>query len=460
MTVVKQRIPLTASEFSRLRRQVARLLATSRTPVVLPGEAILGIEAIAAGVAAPGRRVLNLVTGPYGDQFGRWLRRRGAEVLDLFCGFDEVIRVQDAAAAVEAHRPAVLAFVQAESATGGTNPTAALMALARDRGLVTVIDAVSAVGAEPICFDDWGADFLVVGAQKALAGPNGVSAVAISERGWALLESTPSAPRDSHLSLLDRKPAGDGDVPTADIPVLEARALLEALDLVEEEGLASVQRRHRRSSSAARAALGPLGLEPWQRHAVGCAAVTTTVRIPPSLRLPLDSAIGIVTPGDGALRGKLFRINHFGANARLEPLAAAITTIAGLAGGKGRRGSAQRRPEGMERGRRWTISGRTCASWSTHHFRAYSSWAAAAGALTSRSVTAASPRYPIRHPEPWMGISGSARDSSTCTRTSRGRIFTMRTNCGERLPRWKTFSPWRSRRPYGPESRPSGMRAA
>lgn len=329
----KQLKPLAPSELYTLRKLLARLLGTSALPAVIPGEAIIGIEAIAAGLAAPGRKVLNVVTGPYGALFGRWLERGGAEVTDMASGFDDVIRVEDVAAAIERERPEVLSFVQAEAVTGGTNPTKELLELARRHNLITVLDSVSAVGAEPVPMEEWGIDFVAIGAQKALAGPNGVSAVGVSARGWALLEANPSAPRGSILSLLDVKPQDDPEAPAPpNIPVLEARALIEALQLAEQEGLASVQRRHRLAAQAARAALVPLGLAPWQRRESGYAPLVTTVRLPQGGGGALERPEGIVAPGDGELRGQLLRINHFGANADIERVAEAVETLARLTG--------------------------------------------------------------------------------------------------------------------------------
>lgn len=323
-------IPLTVFELSRLQQAWGRILATNQTPLIVPGEAILGIEAIAAGVAAPGRRILNLVSGPYGDQFGRWLERRGAEVVDLKCAYHDVLDPGEVARAIAVHRPTVLALVQAESATGGTNPTAAILALARDHGLVTIVDAVSAVGAEPVLVDAWNADFVAVGAQKGLGGPNGVSAVAVSPRGWALVETNPSAPRGSILSLLDHRAAqAPGMTVPPAIPVLEARALIDALAAVEDEGLDAVHRRHRRASAATRAALAPLGLVPWQARPAHGAPVNTTVKVP-GVGRTLEGPVGLVAPGDGVLRGHLWRVNHYGANADLPRVEEAVETLASL----------------------------------------------------------------------------------------------------------------------------------
>jgi aspartate aminotransferase-like enzyme len=196
-------VPLSLSEFNTLTGLLSDLLYTQYPPVIIPGEAILGIEAVAAGIAAPGRTILNVVTGPYGSLFGQWLERGGATVAQVKVSFDEVITVEEVASAIERFQPVAISFVQAEVVTGGSNPAEEIFALARKHNLLTVTDSVSAVGGEALLVDEWAVDFAVIGAQKALAGPNGVSAVSISPRGWAFLESNESAPRNSILSLLD-----------------------------------------------------------------------------------------------------------------------------------------------------------------------------------------------------------------------------------------------------------------
>ncbi|WNS45319.1 aminotransferase class V-fold PLP-dependent enzyme [Paenibacillus sp. MMS20-IR301] len=326
-------VPLTLAEFNQLTEQLSVLLATEHPAVIIPGEAILGIEAVAAGIAAPGRTILNVVTGPYGSLFGQWLERGGAAVAEVKVSFDEVVTIEKVAAAIEQFQPVAISFVQAEVVTGGSNPAEAIFRLARQHNLITVTDSVSAVGGEALLVDEWAVDFAVIGAQKALAGPNGISAVSISPRGWQFLASNERAPRNSILSLLDLQPAPDGAPPLRvppNIPVLEARALIQALAQVEDEGLPQVITRHERAASAAVAGIRALGLEPWQKNSSHYSTLTTTVRIQGADKLLIKQPIGIVAPGDGELYGQLLRINHFGQNASRESVETAVQTLAGL----------------------------------------------------------------------------------------------------------------------------------
>lgn len=324
----------TPEEIAALEAGMARLVGGDRDVVLVPAEAILALEAIAASVAAPGRRALNVVTGPYGAIFGGWLRRGGADVLDLATPFDEVVAPDAVAAAVASHRPEVLAIVHAEAATGGTNPMAEIAAIAREAGALLVVDAVSSIGAEPVPAAQWDADFVAIGGQKSLAGPPTPSAVAVSDRGWALVDANPHAPRGSSLSLTDWRDVwirGDRSAVPGLPSWLDVRAMLAALDRLETEGLPAVHERHRRAAEATLAGIAALGLEPWQADPAARAPIVTTVRIPSgaagaALR---DGALGgILSPGNGELRGRLLRVNHYGRAADPAAVADALGRLA------------------------------------------------------------------------------------------------------------------------------------
>ena len=72
--------PLTAAHFASIEDRVARLLSTEQDVVIMQGEALLPLEGAIRGTAGPGTTALNMVTGPYGQTFGDWLRDCGATV--------------------------------------------------------------------------------------------------------------------------------------------------------------------------------------------------------------------------------------------------------------------------------------------------------------------------------------------------------------------------------------------
>lgn len=337
LSVLLDQPPLAPDELTDLESLVQATIGTTNDVIILQAEAILALEAVARSVAAPGTVVLNLVSGPYGGVFGGWMTQSGALVTDLVVPFDEVLSVDAVAAAIDELQPAIVAVVHAEAATGGTNPVTDILALARAAGALTIVDAVASVGAEPVTVDDWGVDIAVIGAQKSLAGPAGVSAVAVSERAWAVIDANPVAPQGSSLSLTDWR---DGWLRTdrSAIPGmpswLESRAFGEALRRVLDEGINPVNTRHRRAANAVVAAAEVLGVQPWQSTAAGRAPVVTTLRLPdPTPASFRDGALGgIVSAGNGSLHGQLLRVNHTGRAANLEPVLDAVRLLAAAVG--------------------------------------------------------------------------------------------------------------------------------
>ncbi|MFD7592546.1 pyridoxal-phosphate-dependent aminotransferase family protein [Kitasatospora sp. NPDC059812] len=329
--------PLSAAEFAAIEDQVAALLHTTADVIVTQGEALLPLEAAIRGAAHPGSTALNIVTGPYGQTFGNWLRSCGVEVVDLAVPFDSAVSAQQVADALAAH-PAVdfVSLVHAEAATGNTNPVAGIAAAVREHGALLMLDAVASVAAEPLLTDEWGVDLCVIGGQKAMGGPAGVSAVSVSQRAWERIAANPAAPRRSYLSLLDWKErwtdAGRTVLPHAPAQ-LEMLALGACLDRIAADGLPAVIARHRAASAATRAGARALGtLAPFVTEDAHAAPVATTLRTPAGvhaaeLAARLDPALP-VQPGGGPLAASMLRVNHYGPAAALPTVRACLTALA------------------------------------------------------------------------------------------------------------------------------------
>ncbi|MEF9902990.1 pyridoxal-phosphate-dependent aminotransferase family protein [Streptomyces sp. P9-A2] len=332
--------PLSAAHFASIEDRVARLLRTTQDVVIMQGEALLPLEGAIRATAGPGTTALNVVTGPYGQTFGDWLRDCGATVIDLAVPFHTAVTAGQIREAFAAH-PEIdfVSLVHAEAATGNTNPVAEIGAAVRAHGALFYLDAVASIGAEPVLPDAWGVDLCVIGAQKAMGGPAGVSAVSVSERAWARMAANPRAPRHSYLSLLDWKQrwidGGRTALPHAPAQ-LEMLALQACVEHIEAVGLETVTARHAAAAAATRAgalALGG-GLEPYVHDAAQAAPVATTLRVPSGAvaselvarALALDPALPLAA-GGGALAKEMVRVNHYGPDATRGAVRASLTAL-------------------------------------------------------------------------------------------------------------------------------------
>ncbi|MEU1531804.1 pyridoxal-phosphate-dependent aminotransferase family protein [Streptomyces fagopyri] len=320
--------PLSAAHFASIEDRVARLLSTEQDVVITQGEALLPLEGAIRGTAGPGTTALNVITGPYGQTFGDWLRDCGATVIDIVVPFHTAVTAAQVRAAFAEH-PSIdfVSLVHAEAATGNTNPVAEIGEVVREHGALFYLDAVASIGAEPVLPDAWGVDLCVIGAQKAMGGPAGVSAVSVSERAWARMAANPRAPRRSYLSLLDWKErwVDGGRMALLHAPAqLEMLALEACVERIEGEGLGAVMDRHASAAAATRAGAVALGggLEPYVHRAEDAAPVATTLRVPAGTdatvlvarALTADPALPLVA-GGGALAKEMIRVNHYGPDA-------------------------------------------------------------------------------------------------------------------------------------------------
>ncbi|MER5940684.1 aminotransferase class V-fold PLP-dependent enzyme [Streptomyces sp. NPDC001928] len=320
--------PLSAARFAAIEDRVARLLGTRQDVVIMQGEALLPLEGAIRGTAGPGTTALNVITGPYGQTFGDWLRDCGARVIDLAVPFHTAVTADQIREAFAEH-PEIdfVSLVHAEAATGNTNPVAEIGEVVREHGALFYLDAVASIGAEPVLPDAWGVDLCVIGAQKAMGGPAGVSAVSVSARAWARMAANPRAPRRSYLSLLDWKERwiDGGRKALLHAPAqLEMLALEACVERIEADGPEAVMDRHRAAALATRAAAVALGagLEPYVHDVRDAAPVATTLRVPAGVvasevvarALTSDPALPLAA-GGGALAKEMVRVNHYGADA-------------------------------------------------------------------------------------------------------------------------------------------------
>ena len=319
---------------SGLLQQVFR---TQYDVVIMQGEAILGLEAAAAGLLSPGDKVLNLVSGVFGKWFEDFIKRYGGETIELAVPYNDAIDPEDVRQALHAN-PGVkfLSVVHSETPSGTHNPVKEIGAVAREFGVITMVDTVSGLGGELLSPEEWGLDIAIAGPQKCLGGTPGLSLMSISPAAWDALEARKPEPlRASFLSILDWKSAWlEGKQFPYTPSVSEIYSLESVLEQTLAVGMEQFVNRHQIIAKACRAGVKALGLELWPVREEIAAACVTAVRVPDGiddakLRETMRHRYGVmISPGYGELHGKLFRLGHMGpAQAHPTVLAAQLAVL-------------------------------------------------------------------------------------------------------------------------------------
>ncbi len=298
-------------------RCLARLREVFRTKsdVLLFGSAGSGaMESAAANLFSPGERVLVVSAGQFGERWRAIATSYRADLEALEYSWGEIPTADDISGRLQelGGAKAVL-LTHSETSTGVVCDVQAIAAAVSEQGALSVVDAVSSLGAVPLETDAWGLDIVVSGSQKALMTPPGLAMVAVSERAWAALGESPRFYFDWERT---RKAQASLDAPFTP-PVSLVAGLDVALGMLLEAGLDAVFGRHVRLGRACREGAKAMGLELFSPDE-DRSAVVTAIRAPDGIDATelvagLRDRFGItIANGHSALKGKIFRIGHIG----------------------------------------------------------------------------------------------------------------------------------------------------
>ena len=298
-------------------RCLARLREVFRTEqeVLMFGSSGTGaMESAVANLCSPGERVLVVSAGSFGERWTAIAGAYGLEVERVQYEWGEVPSAEDVSARLRELGGAKAVFItHSETSTGVVCDVPALAAAATEAGALSVIDAVSSLGAVPLETDAWALDAVVSGSQKALMTPPGLAAVAVSERAWG---GRGEATRFYFDWERTRNAQAKLDAPFTP-PVSLVAGLDVALGLLLDEGLAAVFEKHVRLGRACREGAKAMGLELFSPDD-DSSAVVTAIRSPDGVDATeivreLRDRYGItIANGQAQLKGKIFRIGHIG----------------------------------------------------------------------------------------------------------------------------------------------------
>ncbi len=301
-----------------MRRCLGRLqevLRTATEPLLFTASGSGAFESAVVNLLAPGEKVLVVTAGAFGDRWATLAVTYGAEVHELRYAWGETPRPEDVRARLEETGADVVLLVHSETSTGVVADLQRLAEAAREAGALTVVDAVSSLGAVPLETDAWGLDVVVAGSQKALMTPPGLSVVVVSEAAWERAART-STPRFYFDWARLR-----ASLETGTTPFTTAVSLVVALDValgrLLEEGLEAAFARHAALGRACREGAKAMGLALFspdeERSAVVTAILTPESVDASELVLALRDRFGITVAGaHGDLASRMFRIGHIG----------------------------------------------------------------------------------------------------------------------------------------------------
>lgn len=292
---------------------------TSQTTMAVGGSGSAGMEAGFNSLAEPGDKVIVCAYGHFCERMILMCERQRLQVVPVRSEWGRAMEPGLLEQALKDNPDTKLvAAIHAETSAGVLQPLDELSRLAHQYGALFMADMVTSLSGCNVEFDGWDVDYAFSGPQKCLAGPPGVSPVAISDRALQAVRSRAAPPTSWYLDLnLMSQYWGPEHAHHHTSPVSMMFALREALAMALEEGLETRFRRHAVTAAAFRAGVAALGLE--LPIPADCRLnQLTVIRVPDGIddaavrQQLLDEDNIEIGRGLGQFRGKVWRVGLMG----------------------------------------------------------------------------------------------------------------------------------------------------
>lgn len=306
-------------EFKSILRETQKdlryLFGTGQPVLPLSSSGTGAMTAAVNNLFSPGEQVVVIEGGKFGQRWSDIAQARGLEVIALPIEWGQPVRIADVENALSRWPDVSGLLVQAsETSTGVLHPVRDLAALCGKKGILSVVDGISAVGVSPCPMDKWGIDCLLTGSQKGLMLPPGMAFVALSERAWSKTDEV--KPKDFYFDLPREKDKSALNQTLFTSPVSLVIGLHRVLQMFREQGMEDVYARQRALTAMTRTGVRAMGLDLLVSEAYTLGL--TSVLLPPGIdgtRL-LEVAAAkygvVMAGGQDHLKGRIVRIGHMG----------------------------------------------------------------------------------------------------------------------------------------------------
>jgi len=310
--------PAYLSVMDETRRLLRQVFATeNEMTMAISGTGSAGMEACICNLIEPGDEAIVCVNGVFGGRMRDVAERYGATVHAIEAEWGRVIDPEQVRRMLQEHpRTKLLGIIHAETSTGAWQPMDDIARIAREQGVLLVVDCVTSLGGVPVPTDEWQADAIYSGTQKCLSAPPGLAPVTFSKRALEVIQTRRTKVTSWYLDVsLLMNYWGSDRVYHHTAPINMTYALRESLLMVVEEGLERRYARHLLHHRALRAGLEAMGLTYVAERSL---PTLNAVAVPEGIddaivRKRLLNEYGIeIGAGLGPFKGRAWRIGLMG----------------------------------------------------------------------------------------------------------------------------------------------------
>ncbi len=315
--LMHHRSPEFSKIFSETTDKLKKLLKTENDVFILTSSGTGAMETAITNSFSTGDKALVVNIGNFGERFKKISSVYGLEVISLDYGWGEVADPEDIKKILDKEKDIKGVMVQfSETSTGALKDVKAMGKIVKYYPALFIVDAISGLAASDFDTEGWDIDIVIGGSQKGISAPTGIAFVSISEKAWKAIEVS-DIPR-FYFDLKAAKAAlQKNQTPwTPGISIIVA--MNKALDLLFEEGLENVFKRHGVLAKATQEAAMALGLEFFVAKPDQRGFSVTAIKVPveidgKELVKIMRIKYGVtIAGGQGKITGKIIRIGHLG----------------------------------------------------------------------------------------------------------------------------------------------------
>jgi aspartate aminotransferase-like enzyme len=307
-----------ADIFKEALNNLKEVFMTDGEVFVIAGSGTLALEMAVANIIEPGDKILNTVSGFFGQYFVEIAKIHGAKPRVLEVPWGKAIKPEQVRDALKEDDYKAVTVTHVETSTSVVNPIKEIGEVVKKySNAFYIVDTVCSLGGIEVRVDEWNIDICASGSQKCLGVPPGLALLSVSSKVLDFLEKRKSSVGFWYGNLRNWLPVmRDPTKYFATPPVNMIYALNEALKKLLAEGLAKRFKRHHILAEALRAAMHALNLKLVADQEYASDTITA-VYYPEKIeddkfRNEMKTRGIIVASTLGPIKGKGFRVGHVG----------------------------------------------------------------------------------------------------------------------------------------------------
>jgi aspartate aminotransferase-like enzyme len=263
----KEMITHRTEEFSKLYKDLCTRLRSyfdAEEAYVITGSGALGLETLILNLCEKTDKVVCFPNGEFGDHQATTVKVYADAIIHR--GEDgkgwDLERVKDKIDTAHANGAKVLAMIYNETSVGVRNHIKEICRYAKSKGMLTIIDGISAWPGTEFNMKEFYVDAFVTGSQKGIAAPPGMALIGLSKEAVERYTKRTYIP-SYYCDLRRHKKRYEKDTQTPNTPAISLFwALQKAFDVLDAGGgLPGAVKRHAEAAAHVRTRLTKMGFQ-------------------------------------------------------------------------------------------------------------------------------------------------------------------------------------------------------